>query len=241
MISVAISAAATGSALAGYSNVYTTTDLADWRDLAGLGGNPSTSVFDPSLTTKEHIETFDSFAPRTYPFISNGNGQDHWWSWRINAPDVNGGGVKVQNRGGDTSVYVTPAASSMTIDFDGWVGTTSDLGFVSGLRGVGGGFSFYDANGNRANGRMTLTLSDGTTILRNFNAPDAFAGFWLTDNDLTITSLTLEAYGSGNSAKFVGATTLYLGYAGTQGTPIPAPGAVALLAAAGLIGARRRR
>ena len=241
MIAVAFSAAVSGSALAGYSNVYTTTDLADWRDLAGLGGDSSTSVFDPALTTTERIETFSSFAPGTYPSIANGNGAEHWWSWRIAAPDVSGGSVQVQNRDGDTSVYVTPAASSMTIDFDGWVGTTMDSGFVSGLRGVGGGFSFYDANGNRANGRMTLTLSDGTTILRNFNAPDAFAGFWLTDNDLTITSLTLEAYGSGSSQKFVGATTLYLGYAGTQGTPLPAPGAVALLAAAGLVGARRRR
>ena len=46
---------------------------------------------------------------------------------------------------------------------------------------------------------------------------------------------------TGNGQKFVGATTLYLGYAGGPGSPIPAPGAVALLAAAGLIGSTRRR
>ena len=241
MIAVAISAALSGSALAGYTNIYTTTDLADWRDLGGLGIDSSTSVFDPALNTSEHIESFSSFTPGAYPFISNGNGQDHWWSWRINAPDVYDGSVRVQTNGGATSVYVTPLAQSMTINFDGWAGLPADDGFVSGLRGVGGGFSFFDANGNRANGRMTLKLSDGSSILRNFNAPDAFAGFWLTDPTLTITSLKLEAFGAGNSEKFVGATTLYLGYAGGPGSPIPAPGAVALLAAAGLVGARRRR
>ena len=115
MIAVAISAALSGSALAGYTNIYTTTDLADWRDLGGLGGDPSTSVFDPALNTSEHIESFSSLAPGNYSSISNGNGQDHWWSWNINAPDVAGGSVRVQTNGGDTSVYVTPLAQSMTI------------------------------------------------------------------------------------------------------------------------------
>jgi len=241
MIAVAISAAVTGSALAGYTNIYTTSRLADWRDLGGLGGDPRTSVFDPALITRERIESFSSFSPGDYPYITNGNGQDNWWSWRINAPDVDDGYVRVQAIDSDTSVYVTPLAQSMTINFDGWAGLPTDNGFVSGLRGVGGGFSFFDADGNRANGRMILKLSDGSAILRNFNAPDAFAGFWLTDPTLTITSLKLEAFGAGNGQKFVGATTLYLGYAGGEGSPIPAPGAVALLAAAGLIGARRRR
>jgi len=241
MMAVAVSAALSGSALAGYTNIYTTNDLADWRDLGGLGIDASTSVFDPALVTSEHIETFSSFTPGDYASISNGNGEDHWWSWSINAPDVTGGSVRVQTNGGDTGVYVTPLAQSMTINFDGWAGLPGDDGFVSGLRGVGGGFSFFDANGNRANGRMTLKLSDGSSILRNFNAPDAFAGFWLTDPTLTITSLRLEAFGAGNGQKFVGATTLYLGYAGGPGSPIPAPGAVALLAAAGLIGSSRRR
>ena len=241
MIVVALSAVLGGSAMAGYTNIFTTTDLADWRDLGGLGIDSSTSVFDPALVTSEHIESFSSFTAGDYPFISNGNGQDHWWSWSINAPDVAGGSVRVQANGGDTAVYVTPLAQTMTINFDGWTGLPGDDGFVSGLRGVGGGFSFFDANGNRANGRMTLKLSDGSAILRNFNAPDAFAGFWLTDPTLTITSLTLEPYGAGNGQKFVGATTLYLGYAGGVGGPVPAPGALALLAAAGLIGASRRR
>ena len=44
MIAVALSAVLGGSAMAGYTNIYTTTDLADWRDLGGLGIDSSTSV-----------------------------------------------------------------------------------------------------------------------------------------------------------------------------------------------------
>ena len=87
-------------------------------------------------------------------------------------------------------------------------------------------------------GRIILRLSTGESIIRNFNNDEAFAGFWLTDPYSTITGLTLEPFSGSTANYFIGAHTLYLGYAGVA---IPAPGAIALLGAAGLIGWTRRR
>ena len=83
-----------------------------------------------------------------------------------------------------------------------------------------------------------LKLSDGPSIFKNFNNESDFAGFWLTDPTLTITGLTIEPVGTAAVANFVGIDTLYLGFAGA---PVPAPGAIALLGAAGLVATRRRR
>ena len=139
---------------------------------------------------------------------------------------------------GDTLIYSNPARSALEFTFDG---PTEDVkGFTGGLRGIGGGFRFFDSNGASINGKLTLTLSTGERLIRNFNSNDSFGGFWLTDPNVVITSLTLEPFGSSGGASYVGATNLYMGYAGVL-PPIPAPGAVALLAAAGLVGARRRR
>jgi hypothetical protein len=56
---------------------------------------------------------------------------------------------------------------------------------------------------------------------------------------LTITGLTLEPFSGSTSNYYIGAHTLFLGYAGVA--LVPAPGAIALLGAAGLVGWSRRR
>jgi len=61
-------------------------------------------------------------------------------------------------------------------------------------------------------------------------------GFWVADPNQTITSFKVQPMGTA-AAYFVGAETMYLGTA-----VVPAPGAIALLGAVGLLsGARRRR
>ncbi|MFM8641104.1 MAG: hypothetical protein ACKOEL_10785, partial [Planctomycetota bacterium] len=74
------------------------------------------------------------------------------------------------------------------------------------------------------------------SLVRNFGGADPFAGFWLTDTTATIASVTVTPFGNAPAGMYVGAHTLYLGYAG-----IPAPGAIVLLGAAGLIASNRRR
>jgi hypothetical protein len=241
MIAVAISAAVTGSALAGVTSAYATSNYDDWREAGGIafaGSDPTASLFG-SMFTMEYVETFSSLQPGNYPTVSNGDPTD-WWTWSAQSGTASGGSVEVVYRTGDsdTVIFSNPARSALEFIFDGPTDTAE--GFTSGLRGIGGGFRFFNEDGDSINGKLTLTLSSGERLIRNFNSDESFGGFWLTDPNVVITSLTLEPFGSSGGQNYVGATNLFMGYAGVN-APIPAPGAVALLAAAGLIGARRRR
>ena len=243
MIAVAISAAGTGSALAGVTNAYATSNYDDWREAGGIaftGSDPTASLFG-SMVTMEYVETVSSLKPSDYETVSNGNPTD-WWKWSAQSGAASDGFVQVVYRegDGDTVIFSNPARSALEFIFDGRTDTDEATGFTGGLRGIGGGFRFFNEDGDSINGKLTLTLSSGERLIRNFNSDESFGGFWLTDPNVVITSLTLEPFGSSGGLNYVGATNLFMGYAGVN-APIPAPGAVALLAAAGLIGARRRR
>ena len=107
---------------------------------------------------------------------------------------------------------------------------------MGGVRGIGGGFQFVNAEGEAVAGKIWLKLSTGESIIRTISSANQFMGFWVADPNQTITSFQIQPMGT-SAAYFVGAETMYLGTA-----VIPAPGAVALLGAAGLIsGAGRRR
>ena len=240
MIAIAISAAVTGSALAGYTNAYATSNYDDWREAGGIafeGSDPTASLFG-SMFTMEYVETFSALQPGKYAAVANGDPFTNWWAWTAQSGAGESGSVQVVDRNGDTLIYSNPARSALEFTFDGR--TNRADGFTGGLRGIGGGFRFFNAAGDSINGKLTLTLSTGERLIRNFNSNDSFGGFWLTDPNVVITSLKLEPFGSSGGASYVGATNLFMGYAGVT-APVPAPGAVALLAAAGLIGARRRR
>jgi hypothetical protein len=227
---ITASSLATAS-FAGIVGPYATSDYQDWLDAGGLGGDASTSLFGPSLTTSEVIEEFDSLAIGSFASVSNGTSAN-WWSWTA----TGGSGVTVSTAVDGHSIYSNPQNAALSFDFTG--STSTEGGFTSGLRGIGGGFRFFSASGQSVNGRIILRLSTGESIIKNFNSDEAFAGFWLTDPYSTITGLTLEPFSGSTSPFFIGAHTLYLGYAGVA---IPAPGALALLGAAGLIGWSRRR
>ncbi len=234
------------SAFAGMvGGTYATTDLQDWLSAGGLPGadDPSGSLFDPSLATDLRVDEFAAgsltFGPSVsggsgYSFVSSGNASN-WWSWTATG---GAGGVSTSTGVDGDSIFSSPANSSLNFTFGGSTSTSAETGFVSGLRGIGGGFRFFNANGQSVSGRIILTLSTGESVIRNFNSDDSFAGFWLTDASTTITGLTLEPFSGSTSSYYIGAHTLFLGYAGVA---IPAPGAIALLGAAGLVGVTRRR
>ncbi|MSR33913.1 MAG: hypothetical protein EXS12_03820 [Phycisphaerales bacterium] len=103
--------------------------------------------------------------------------------------------------------------------------------FSSGnVYGVGGLFHYVDAVGTYQSGLMKIKLSDGTIFIRSITSQTTFSGFITTN--ASISSLELSHLGS-NGVTFSCAETLTIGY-------VPAPGAVALLGLAGLIGRRRR-
>ena len=210
--------AASSIASAGVVNVVTFTNRNDWSDAAT---DPDMALFPANWEVLFRTDNMTDVPVDAYGVASGGT---EWSSWTATSSS----GEMVST---GTGIYSTPAGSSIILDFTGPVGPAN-----GGLRGIGGGFQFFDANEAFVPGKIWLKLSNGTSIFRNFNSETAFAGFWLTDPTLTITGLTIEPAGTAAAANFVGIDTLYLGYAG-----VPAPGAIALLGAAGLIATRRRR
>ena len=211
--------ASSSIAFAGVVDVVTFTNRNEWRDAAT---DPDMALFP---ATWEVLFRTDNMTD--VPIVGGvATGGTDWSSWTATSSS----GEMVST---GTGIYSTPAGSSIILDFTGPIGPDN-----GGLRGIGGGFQFFDSAGAFVPGKIWLKLSNGTSIFRNFNTETAFAGFWLTDPTLTITGLTIEPVGTAAVANFVGIDTLYLGFAGA---PVPAPGAIALLGAAGLIATRRRR
>lgn len=158
----------------------------------------------------------------SYPSVSGGA---DWNAWTVSAE----GGLTATG----TTVYGTNNGASLKITFGDKPGTDG-----SGLHGVGGKFRFLDDSGAFFTGNVRIELSNGTAEVRSFSKTNQFAGFWSTDPLLTITSMEIMPYGLTPPDFSIGIQDLYLGYAGV---PVPAPGALALLGAAGLVGLARRR
>lgn len=215
-----IALASSSIAFAGVVDVVTFTNRNEWRDAAT---DPDMALFPATWEVLFRTDNMTDVPVDAYGVASGGT---DWSSWTATSSASTGAMVST-----GTGIYSTPAGSSIILDFTGPVGPEN-----GGLRGIGGGFQFFDSAGAFVPGKIWLKLSDGTSIVRNFNTETAFAGFWLTDPTLTITGLTIEPAGTAAAANFVGIDTLYLGYAG-----VPAPGAITLLAAAGIVATRRRR
>lgn len=222
LASCGLAAIVSSTSLAGMVDTYTFTSRADWNDApTDLGFVPADWATATATVNFNQPEVRDASSIGDFVTFDGGGRVD--WSARSSALD----GEVSQVNG---ALFSMPAGSSLVFSF------TSNAK-TGGLMGVGGHFGFYDANGNRTSGRVLVKLSDGTAILRNFNTPDAFAGFWTTPGNATITELRITAIGAGASTSFVGADSMVLGWM----APVPAPGSIALLAAAGVLGVRRRR
>lgn len=105
--------------------------------------------------------------------------------------------------------------------------TAMTFSFNQGVQGVGGRFFATDFAFAVQPTFLNITLSDGSGFIGSINSATAFTGFYSTG--ALITSITIAV----DSGEYATADTLSI--------VIPAPGAVALLGAAGLVGRRRRR
>lgn len=138
-----------------------------------------------------------------------------------------------------SGTYLTAGVGhALLIDFTAMPGTDG-----SGVYGFGGDFAVFAPSGQAAELDVIATMSDGSKAISKPTTGSAstFVGFWLTSPGLTITQVEMRVYASerpSDAGDFaIGMSQLYAGFAG----PIPAPGALALLGAAGLIATRQRR
>jgi hypothetical protein len=102
------------------------------------------------------------------------------------------------------------------------------------VQGVAGNFfaSDGDPNYNAVPAIISVTLSDGSSYIGFSTSAADFVGFYSTG--AAISSVAISVAGSPTGSYYATADNLYFAV-------VPAPGAVALIAVAGLIGSRRRR
>ncbi len=211
-----VASANAGYTSAGYtSEVIAFTDLADWQNAPT---DADINLFGAGYSAEYYIENFKGLESG----LSVSGGAD-WAAWTATSS-----AGALQTTG--TGLYAQQAGTTITMNF-----TASYQMPMGGVRGIGGGFQFVNAEGEAVAGKIWLKLSSGESIVRTISSADQFMGFWVADPNQTITSFKIQPMGTG-AAFFVGAETMYLGTA-----VIPAPGAVALLGAAGLIGGASRR
>ncbi len=104
--------------------------------------------------------------------------------------------------------------------------------FAPGVMSVGANIFGTDNSFNSIPARITVTLADGSSYIASTTGPTDFVGF--ISNGAAISSLTMAAADTAPGDIYVTANNMYFGV-------VPAPGAVALLACAGLSATRRRR
>lgn len=101
------------------------------------------------------------------------------------------------------------------------------------VRGVGGNLFATYADFSVASALVDITLGDGTAYEGEISSASAFTGFWSTGAG--IASITIDSFSLDGRDVYPSVDRLLFG------ATVPAPGAVALLGAVGLIGGWRRR
>jgi len=110
---------------------------------------------------------------------------------------------------------------------------TMDFSFSHGVNGVGGHFFATLWDFTVVPSTVLIGLSDGSGFIGTIDTSNQFTGFWSTG--LSITSISIGvADGPAGGDIYASAGSLSFAI-------VPAPGAIALIGLAGLVGGRRRR
>ncbi len=118
-------------------------------------------------------------------------------------------------------VFSTNAPETLTFNFSG-----------APLNGVGGNFFATDIGFNLVPALIYVSLNDGTSYAGVISSTSTFTGFYSTT--AAITSISIQAFSA--------STPVYPSVDNMKfATVVPAPGALALLGLAGVVGGRRRR
>ena len=106
---------------------------------------------------------------------------------------------------------------------------TLNFTFAPGVQGIGGEMFGTTSSFGVLPARITVTLADGTSYVNDQTSATAFVGFY--SNGATISSISVATSTQGT---FATVDNLYF-------ATVPAPGVLALISLAGVVGGRSRR
>ena len=156
-------------------------------------------------------ETFESFANGYQPSAMGTVGGT---TWTANASI---GQITFQTLG--TQKVISTALGGRTLNFT----------FAPGVQGIGGEIFGTNASFEVVLAAITVTLADGTSYVNDQTSASDFVGFY--SNGAAIASISVS---TSTEATYVTVDNLYF-------ATVPAPGALALLSLAGVVGGRSRR
>jgi hypothetical protein len=218
------------------SVAFTYTSLADWQANASAGTgnavfNGSTQLIDTLAGATESGGTVSSSYVHSW---SNFNATS-WGSYTPGLPGVfsNQGTMALVGSIHLPGNYMQagPNGNTMRIEFPNYAGGSLPN---TGIYGLGVAYRFVDGTNTAVSGFMTVYFSNGSNISigQNTLTGTGFAGIWQADFASGQISAIVLSPSTSNGQVIV--DTIYVGI-------VPAPGAVALVGVAGLIGSRRRR
>jgi len=156
-------------------------------------------------------ETFESFEVGDR---SSATGTAGGTTWTANASI---GEITFQELGGHR--IISTALGGRTLNFT----------FAPGVQGIGGEMFGTNASFAVVPAEITVTLADGTSYVNDQTSASDFVGFY--SNGAAIASISVS---TSTEATYVTVDNLYF-------ATVPAPGALALLSLAGVVGGRSRR
>jgi hypothetical protein len=223
---IAISAASLSAASALGGTVSLSTDSTTWTNGASYYSSVGTTLITDTL--QYAVQTNSNLVTYAAP----GNGYHSWANWT--ASTTNGSALTLS--GGylnpNQLMTATPGGSNIVIAFDP---ATQPANPQQGIMGAG---ILYAFTGAVSIDNITVTFDNGQSSslggATGATSGSGFVGVWnqnpFGSNWYKVASITLSTSGAGTLT----IDTIYVGL-------VPAPGAVALVGVAGLVGSRRRR
>ncbi len=157
-------------------------------------------------------ETFNGYGPGTATFLTGSPLPASGITWTATAPTHG----LVTN-----GATLRPDTATEDLVFD----------FAPGVHGIGGNIYTSVLGETPSFAYIKVTLADGVSYFGNSDNSEMFIGFY--SDTASITKLTIKLFQITGSMSYATVDNMYFA--------VPAPGALALLAAAGLIGAHNRR
>ena len=157
-------------------------------------------------------ENFNSFGPGTPMTLTGSPVPASGITWTATAP---------MNGLVTDGATVRTAAATDALVFD----------FAPGVQGIGGNIYTSVLGQGKGFAFIEVTLADGVSYFGNSDNSEMFIGFY--SDTTSIAKLTITVYQVLGQDSFATVDNLYFA--------VPAPGALALLATAGLVGVRNRR